>query len=450
MPLLRFTLSEDGVGALRDALACLSKFSEEVSLEATKDKLDLTAMNSSKSAYAKVSFASNRFFSKYHFEGAAQSRNKFFCKLYNRALLSIFRARSGDPLHEHDKDTTIDRCDVAVEDGAEKTSRFIVKIVCRNGMTSKYRLPFEVTPPVHAIFNTEEASNHWSMSSRTLRQLMDHFGPGIEYLDIHADDDQTVNFTCYTEKVSHGDEVLKKPLHTSIAVERDEFNDFEISEDSVHVVISVKDFRAITQHAAPLNSEITANYSSPSRPMQLGYRGDGIKCEFLLMTVGERGAPGQKGRKGKANAKGPKPPQLEAGANSRATSRAPSAPRVVPEQVRKEKPIPPLRPSASRLSQRPPPPAFDDDDSLFVAQDNDTQWEPVNLNDDEEEDDNARLEWDASAQPTPTRRGGPSTAQEASGGNASAARQPGGTPAPSEFEPTQRLSDVRKYGLFGE
>lgn len=50
-----------------------------------------------------------------------------------QALLSIFRARSGDPLHEHDKDTTIDRCDVAVEDGAEKTSRFIVKIVCRNG-----------------------------------------------------------------------------------------------------------------------------------------------------------------------------------------------------------------------------------------------------------------------------------------------------------------------------
>jgi cell cycle checkpoint control protein RAD9A len=72
-------------------------------------------------------------------------------------------------------------------------------------MTTKYRLPFEVTSPVHAIFNTEEATNHWSMSSRTLRQLMDHFGPGIEYLDIHADDDQTVNFTCYTEKVAHGD-----------------------------------------------------------------------------------------------------------------------------------------------------------------------------------------------------------------------------------------------------
>lgn len=41
MPPLRFTLSEDGVGALRDALACLNKFSDEVALEASKDKVCL-------------------------------------------------------------------------------------------------------------------------------------------------------------------------------------------------------------------------------------------------------------------------------------------------------------------------------------------------------------------------------------------------------------------------
>jgi cell cycle checkpoint control protein RAD9A len=44
MPLLRFTLSEDGVGALREALACLNKFSEEVSLEGTKDKVCVTIL----------------------------------------------------------------------------------------------------------------------------------------------------------------------------------------------------------------------------------------------------------------------------------------------------------------------------------------------------------------------------------------------------------------------
>lgn len=41
MVLLRFTLSEEGVNALRDALACLNKFSDEVSLEAKRDKVCL-------------------------------------------------------------------------------------------------------------------------------------------------------------------------------------------------------------------------------------------------------------------------------------------------------------------------------------------------------------------------------------------------------------------------
>jgi cell cycle checkpoint control protein RAD9A len=193
-------------------------------------------------------------------------------------------------------------------------------------------------------------------------------------------------------------------LHTSIAVEKDEFEKFEVSEDSLHVVISVKDFRAITQHAAPLNSQIIAHYSSPSRPMQLSYEGDGIKCEFLLMTVVDRGVSGQTGRKSKTNAKTSKPPQLEAAA-SRTPSHAPTpAPQPVP--TRQEKPMPSLRPSNPRLSQRVPPPAFDEDDSLFVPQDNDNQWEPVNFNDDEDEEDNARLEWNASAQPVSGRWSG--------------------------------------------
>lgn len=37
MAVLNFTLSEEGVSAFRDALICLNKFSEDVSLEARKD-----------------------------------------------------------------------------------------------------------------------------------------------------------------------------------------------------------------------------------------------------------------------------------------------------------------------------------------------------------------------------------------------------------------------------
>lgn len=39
MSLVNFTLSEEGVGAFNDALACINKFSDDVSLEFKKDKV---------------------------------------------------------------------------------------------------------------------------------------------------------------------------------------------------------------------------------------------------------------------------------------------------------------------------------------------------------------------------------------------------------------------------
>lgn len=39
MALVNFTLSEEGVGAFNDALICIQKFSDDVSLEVRKDKV---------------------------------------------------------------------------------------------------------------------------------------------------------------------------------------------------------------------------------------------------------------------------------------------------------------------------------------------------------------------------------------------------------------------------
>jgi len=39
MAVLSFTLSEEGVAAFRDALICLNKFSDDVSMEARKDSV---------------------------------------------------------------------------------------------------------------------------------------------------------------------------------------------------------------------------------------------------------------------------------------------------------------------------------------------------------------------------------------------------------------------------
>lgn len=117
-------------------------------------QLVLTALNLTKSAYASFTFAANRFFSRFLFEGNAQYRERFYCMIYIKAsihihilnawrsnlhiqaLLSVFRTRTGgDPTRDRDNVTTIERCDISIDDGPGKKSRFIAKIFCRNGMS---------------------------------------------------------------------------------------------------------------------------------------------------------------------------------------------------------------------------------------------------------------------------------------------------------------------------
>ncbi|KKY31509.1 putative cell cycle [Diaporthe ampelina] len=391
MALVNFTLSEDGVGAFNDALVCIHKFSDDVSLEIKKDKLVLTALNLTKSAYVSFIFAANRFFARFNFEGNAQYRERFFCSIYIKAR----------------------PCDVAIDDGPGKKSRFIAKIFCRNGITATHRLSFEAKAPVHAKFDKNEAINHWTINSRTLRSLMEHFGPGIDLLDINTDGENVVNFTCFTEKqVSVNNEgklaptvevptksdpdkasaVLKKPLHTSIAVEMDEFDDIEVA-DKLHIIISVKDFRAILQHANWTSGDLNAAYSRPGRPMKISYGCDGMVCEFVLMTVDEKSTAVQRKSQGKAATKA-------------------------------------ARPSLNAATNTPAP-------------DEDEMWAPVNP-DDDEEGENPRLEWDASNEPNPSTM----RISDHSGNTQSNPPNESGGPLPPFVEPTQRVSEVRRFGLF--
>lgn len=45
MAVLNLTLSEEGVNAFRDALICLGKFSDDVSLEARRDSVSAPVLN---------------------------------------------------------------------------------------------------------------------------------------------------------------------------------------------------------------------------------------------------------------------------------------------------------------------------------------------------------------------------------------------------------------------
>ena len=78
-------------------------------------------------------------------------------------------------------------------------------------MIKTYRLTFEAVPPLRAIFVQANANNTWSITSRTLREFVEHFGPGTEQLDIYSEDGR-VSLTSYTEKIMSGNGSYRSPV----------------------------------------------------------------------------------------------------------------------------------------------------------------------------------------------------------------------------------------------
>ena len=298
--------------------------------------------------------------------------------MYTKALLSVFKGRLYDPLG---RDGAIDRCEVSVQDREDETQcRFIVKMMCNQGVIKTYKLTYEAVDVMHALFDRNVAKNRWSINAGAMKEYIEFFGTKTEMLDIFAGEDGRAAFKSYTEKIANGKEILKHPLVTAVAVNMSDFEEFNV-QPGLHIIISVKDFKAIVVHADTMKTNLKAYYSHPTRPLQFSYGADGLLCEFTLMTSGDYNA-----------ASAPPTPASATQMPSRAS---------VSMDARDNRSMPPPVEPASRQPSRrqigsrqaaSPGRQPQDRESLFVGEEDDTQWEPADYHNEEE-----ALGWDASA-----------------------------------------------------
>lgn len=412
---LKFAMNLDRVSRIHEGVQCLAKFSDVVSIEARNNHLILTALNSSKSAYASFTLDRRDFFENYSYSQGGNihsndDQNRFTCQVYNKALLSVFKGRLGDV---REKDTAVERCEVSIHDQPDETEcRMIVKMICRHGVTKTYKLTYEAAKVEHALFNHHGAKNKWRIGAIVLRSFMDYFGANTELLDICAEEGRAT-FKSYTEKIANGTEILKHPLETSIALDTLDFDEFTV-EEKMHIIINVKDFKAIVLHAETLKTSVQAQYSFPTRPLQLAYSEHGMQCEFTLTTIGDprgfsttsapistRSSPALR-----SESRQPRPAstqETQASTNQGNDTEIVAMPPPSQPASRSFQQFPPsgMSGSTSRkgpLSQKlsepspPPPKASLDPESLFLPADDDAQWDEANYEEEEEE----TLRWDAS------------------------------------------------------
>ncbi|KAL2830733.1 Rad9-domain-containing protein [Aspergillus pseudoustus] len=447
MAALSFSLLPGSLLRMHDALVCLAKFSDTVSIEAEEDLLRLSALNSSKTGYSAFAFESDAFFEKYTFDVdryAERSRSrgeKFSCQVFLKTLLSVFKGRTGGK----DKDTAVERCEFEVhEDPDETECRLVIKMICGLGVIRSYKLTYESTAIQHAIFDRSAAINEWSIEPRFLKEITDHFSPSAEQLDIYSENNKVI-FTSFTTKITHGKEILRQPVHTSVAIDKADFEQY-LANDGVHVAISLKDFRAVIAHAETARIMITALYTRPCRPLQLAYDFEGIRTEFTFMTAGEPGpedVPTSSRPVPQLSAR-----QTPALASVSQASNLAASRQMPPPRGRPIRPLTGTSARAETVEQSTqatiPPSSSLKFDSLFVPADDDRQWD-VAGDDAAEAEAEDMLGWDASADlDNPDSLGPRLRDSEPSFGNPIDISHQDEMGIP----PTQRISQLNGLGLF--
>ncbi|RMZ81328.1 hypothetical protein DV738_g2303, partial [Chaetothyriales sp. CBS 135597] len=422
------------------------KFDENVSLEATPKNLQLSSLNQSKTAHAAFTLDASTFFLKYHFS------------------LDAREARRNEPkakrlADNREKETALERLEfelpAAGDDEADSAGecRLVFRLICKYGVVKTYRLYYESGQVLHASFDSLASTNYWTVASRTLRDVVEYFGPKTDQLDWFLHDGR-VTFTSYTEKIQSGREILKQPMQTSVALEQKDFDQVSVHE-GLHIGITVKDFRSIIAHAETMRVQVTARYSQGNRPMRIAYESSGLHAEFTLMT---RASPEAGASPGTTRGSIP-----SAARNLSVQARAVSVASEGQRRLRPEdddgdahasRPVsqmgppvarpPPVRKQAksvaafSRGESPPAPSASINPDSLFIPADDDDdhRWDEPNFDEDQD-----IVTWDHTSASTSLRR----------------IQDTGSNPLPlddslanvsgfHEIEPTQRLSQVK--GLY--
>ena len=67
-----------------------------------------------------------------------------------------------------------------------------------------YKLTYEQVTVQHAVFDRSRTTNYWAIEPKLLREIVDHFSPSAEQLDIYSDGNGRALFTSFATKITDG------------------------------------------------------------------------------------------------------------------------------------------------------------------------------------------------------------------------------------------------------
>ncbi|KWU46313.1 hypothetical protein RHOSPDRAFT_32317 [Rhodotorula sp. JG-1b] len=284
----------------RSALTCLSRLGQDLDFTCTEQRLSVSTVNSSRTAFGIVHFYPS-FFTSYSPLQATPSDegDKFRFSVNAKSLLSTLRPRSAN---------TVESCTLSVHDSDDRNHhepgvdsgecRIIVYLHCQHGVRKKHSLTYS-QPAIQswARFDLNAAPCHWSASSRVLKDWMTHFherassgtggggggggGAGTDEVTFYCarQECRLRSFNDVDRSGPTNDVFMTRALSTEVTVDTADFDTYHVpsppssssspsSASGVRVVtFAQKEFKAIINLAEPLQVPLTAHFSTGGRPI---------------------------------------------------------------------------------------------------------------------------------------------------------------------------------------
>ncbi|EMR10759.1 hypothetical protein PNEG_00908 [Pneumocystis murina B123] len=273
-------------------LFCLSKIGDELSIEARKNNLLLSSINSTKSVFGLVTFDSKRFFEKYEYfpyeqsyEISSKNNQSLKCRVQIRLLLAIFKARNLE--NRESKNVSVQKCELRIirPNNIDRECRLIVRFLCKHGVLKTYKITYEQCQTMHALCNKSLCKNKWKIHSRTLKEYLDHFSSRAEELTLMSQNDKLL-LTSFTEGLVYDKEILKQPIQTAILLDKRDFEEIYYEEQTI-ITFPLKEFKAVVTLGDSMNVLLNAYFNIGGEPILFEFEKNVLSIRFIFATTSD-------------------------------------------------------------------------------------------------------------------------------------------------------------------
>ncbi|KAL1670054.1 Rad9/Ddc1, partial [Schizophyllum commune] len=273
------------------ALFCLSKYGEELSLQATNDTLSLSATNSAKSAYCRLKY-DKQFFSRYNIarppDQPLDYEPEVLGQLTARSLLSILKHRTVEK--------TVERCEFSIVDGDHQEdagedhdaleSKLIIKLYCKHGIVKTHRV-LMLTPTSMLAPSMPDAAleSRLTIGPRGLKYIIEHFP-----MPRGAKSDPSLiwNFGDADVEVKSLESSLDPKAHgqvmTEMTISVEEFDIYDIVDLPTTISFHLREFNSTIAFAESMGLPLDLHFTDPAAPLFIDIEGDCFDSLFVIST----------------------------------------------------------------------------------------------------------------------------------------------------------------------